>query len=57
MRDDVLRDGEHISAGGRMIVSNVAGTREPEGGGAVGATCPHNFEAVEAPPPPPNCGL
>ena len=28
-----------------------AGTREPEG--AVGATCPHIFEAVGAPPPPP----
>ena len=28
-----------------------AGTREP--GGAVGATCPHNFETVGAPPPQP----
>ena len=28
-----------------------AGTREP-GGGAVRATCPQNFKAVGAPPPP-----
>ena len=30
------------------------GTQEP-GGGAVGATCPHNFEPVGGPPPTLNC--
>ena len=34
-----------------MIADRPPGTREP-GAGAVGATCPHNFEAVGALPPP-----
>ena len=32
----------------------LTGTQEPGGGGgAVRETCPHNLEAMEAPPPPP----
>ena len=34
-----------------MTLGPYPGTREPGGGGVVGATCPHNFEAVGAPPP------
>ena len=41
---------EHLLGCGALCESAglLAGTREP-GGGAVGTTCPHNFETVGAP--------